>query len=121
MKRLQHASCRASRRTLAAFAFLVACSGVLPAQAACRPGEASFFRDEALTMKVTTKLQFTKALMREKIRVKVTGGVAMLSGGVSSAEQIATAVRIARQVEGVRCVDNFMKVGPPEADNPREP
>lgn len=96
-----------------------ACLAGGPAQAACRAGEPSFFRDEGLTMKVTTKLQFTKALMREKIHVKVTGGVATLSGGISSAEQIETAVRVARQVEGIHCVNNFMKVGPSETDGAR--
>ena len=85
---------------------------------ACTPGEPSFFRDEALTMKVATKLQFTKALLREKVNVKVSGGVAMLWGGLSSAEAVATAARLAGEVEGVRCVNNQLRVGPPDADEP---
>jgi hyperosmotically inducible protein len=81
---------------------------------ACRPGEPSFFRDEGLSIKVATKLQFSKALLREKVDVKVTGGVAMLSGGMSSAAAIAAAVQLASQVQGITCVDNRLKVGPPE-------
>ncbi|MED5620941.1 BON domain-containing protein [Ideonella sp. BN130291] len=86
--------------------------------AACSPAEASFFRDEALTMKVASKLQFTKALFREKVNVKVTGGVAMLWGGLSSEEAIRTAVKAASEVAGVTCVNNQLKVGPPEPDTP---
>jgi hypothetical protein len=88
------------------------------AAAACQPGEPSFFRDEALTMKVASKLQFTKALFREKVNVKVNGGVAMLWGGVSSEEAIRTAVKTASEVAGVTCVNNQLKVGPPEPDAP---
>lgn len=84
------------------------------AHAACKPGEPSFWRDEGMSIKVSTKLQFNKALIREKINVKVTGGVAMLWGGMSSEQAIATAVSIASQVEGIRCVDNRLQVGPPE-------
>lgn len=92
-----------------------------PARAAaaeCRPGEPSFFRDEALTVKLASKLQFSKTLLREKVNVKVTGGAAMLWGGLSSAEAVAAAVRLASQTGGIRCVDNRLKVGPPDAAEP---
>jgi hypothetical protein len=84
----------------------------------CHSGAPSFFRDEAMTIKVATKLQFNRALLREKVNVKVTGGVAMLWGGLSGTEAIAAAVRLASEVEGIRCVDNQLKVGPP--DQPAE-
>lgn len=87
------------------------------APAECKPGDPSFFRDEALTMKLATKLQFAKPLFREKIKVKVSGGVAMLWGGVSSSEAIATAGKLAAQTEGITCVNNLLKVGPPEPDD----
>ncbi|MFT4103575.1 MAG: BON domain-containing protein [Burkholderiaceae bacterium] len=80
----------------------------------CQAGEASFFRDEGLTMKLQTKLQFNRELLREQIQVKVNGGVATLYGGVSTPQHIALALDIARQVDGIRCVNNFLRVGPPD-------
>lgn len=77
----------------------------------CRAGEASFFRDEGMTIKVATRLQWNKALLREKIDVKVTGGVATLSGNVSIREHVALAGRIAAETEGVSCVNNMLTVG----------
>lgn len=79
----------------------------------CVPGEPAFWRDQGLTTKVATKLQFHKPLLREKIEVKVTGGVAQLSGNVSSAQQIGIAVGIASAVDGIHCVANYLQVGPP--------
>jgi hypothetical protein len=87
---------------------------VPPKPAVCHAGESSFFRDEALSVKATTKLQFTKALLREKIHVKVSGGVATLSGNVSAPEHIASAAHIVSQIDGIHCVSNFLQVGPPE-------
>ena len=79
----------------------------------CRAGETSFFRDEGMTMKVATKLQWNKELLREKIDVKVSGGVATLSGGVSIQEHIAAAGKVAAAVEGIHCVNNLLVVGTP--------
>jgi hypothetical protein len=89
-----------------------------PAPNACSPGEPAFWRDQGLTTKVATKLQFHKPLLREKIEVKVTGGMAQLSGNVSSAQQIAIAVQIASAVDGIRCVANYLQVGPPLSAQP---
>lgn len=69
-------------------------------------------------MKLAAKLQFNKALLREKVNVKVTGGAALLWGGVSSAEAIATAARVASETQGVTCVTNQLKVGPSEVSDP---
>ncbi|RYF42945.1 MAG: BON domain-containing protein [Comamonadaceae bacterium] len=88
------------------------------APAACAPGEPAFWRDQGLTTKVATKLQFHKPLLREKIQVKVTGGMAQLSGNVSSAQQIRIAVGIASAVDGIHCVANYLQVGPPLASQP---
>mgnify|MGYP001495063274 CR=1 FL=1 len=85
----------------------------------CRSGNVGFFKDEGLAIKVSTKLQFTKALMREKIEVKSNAGVVSLSGNVSTLDHVSLAGRIASQVEGVVCVNNFLKVGPQEP--PRYP
>ncbi len=96
-----------------------AASSPAPASAPCHLGDASFFRDQGLTMKVATKLQFNKQLLAEKIDVKVNGGVASLSGGVSTPEHVALAGDLARQVSGVNCVNNFLRVGPPSASPDR--
>ena len=86
-----------------------------PAQAAraCVPDEPAFWRDQGLATRVATKLSFHKPLLREKVEVKVTGGAAMLSGNVSSEKAIAEAVRTASAVGGVKCVQNYLRVGPP--------
>ena len=85
------------------------------AQGSCqvREQDLSFFADNAKTVQLGAKLQFNKALMREKIDAKVSGGVAILSGNVSSQAAIRTAVKIARETSGIRCVQNWLKVGPP--------
>jgi hypothetical protein len=85
---------------------------------ACEPGEASFWKDQGLTTKVATKLQFHKGLLREKVEVKVTGGAVMLSGNLSSQALIDEAVRTAKDVGGVKCVQNFLHVGPPILSGP---
>lgn len=79
---------------------------------ACEPGEPAFWRDQGLTTKVATKLKFHKPLFRESFGVKVTGGAAILSGNVSSQALIAEAVRTAAGVGGVKCVLNYLEVGP---------
>lgn len=84
----------------------------------CRGGEARFFKDEGLALKVSTKLQFTKALMREKIDVRSNARVISLSGNVSTADLVALAGQIAAQAEGVVCVNNFLRVGPREIPPP---
>lgn len=86
---------------------------------ACVPGEASFWADQGLTTKVATKLQFHKPLFREKVEVKATGGAVMLSGNLSSQAMIAEAVKTASAVSGVKCVQNYLKVGPPAPAQPQ--
>ncbi|MES2356111.1 MAG: BON domain-containing protein [Pseudomonadota bacterium] len=80
-------------------------------------GDGSLFKDEATAFKITSKLQFNKALMREKIDVKSSGGIITLSGNVSTPEQIKLAEKITREVKDVHCVNNFLKVGPPLKDS----
>jgi BON domain len=117
------------RRCIAPALLLAVCvaAGAAPgapkaaASGECRPGEASFFRDEALAIKVATRLQFNKTLLREKVNVKVSAGVATLWGGLSTTEHIEIAVRLASEVEGIGCVNNFLKVGPPEGPDRAAP
>lgn len=92
------------------------------AQAArpCVPDEPSFWKDQGLTAKVAAKLQFHKPLFRERAEVKVSGGAVMLYGNMSSQALIAEALKTAAGVAGVKCVQNFLQVGPP-IPNPARP
>ncbi|NMG64635.1 BON domain-containing protein [Azoarcus indigens] len=85
-----------------------------------RNEDINFFRDNGLTVKLSSKLQFNKVLLREKINAKVTGGVAMLSGRVSSRSMVELAGSLAADTGGIRCVQNYLEVGPPlpEAERP---
>lgn len=78
-------------------------------------GDPSFFRDEGINMKVTSKLKFNKALLRESIQTKTNGGIVTLYGNVSTAEHAALAAKLVAEVDGVRCVSNYLVVGPPES------
>ncbi|WP_041675755.1 BON domain-containing protein [Ramlibacter tataouinensis] len=81
----------------------------------CPSGEARFWRDQALTVRLAGQLQMHQPLRRERIEVQVRGGVVLLSGSVSSPRQQRAAAQLAARVEGVRCVQNFMRVGPPRS------
>jgi hypothetical protein len=81
-------------------------------------GDPSFFRDEGLNFKVSTKIKWNKALMRENIQTKVNGGGVTLSGAVSTLEHSRLAASLALQVNGVRCVSNQLVVGPPPPQSP---
>lgn len=78
-------------------------------------GDPSFFRDEGIKIKVTSKLKFNKALLRENIQTRTNGGIVMLYGNVSTAEHAKLAAKLASEVGGVRCVNNYLVVGPPPA------
>lgn len=78
----------------------------------CPSVDGRFWQDQALTMKLAGRLQSHAPLRRERIQVQVSGGVVLLSGRVSSRRQATTAVQVARRVEGVRCVQSYLQVGP---------
>lgn len=83
-----------------------------PQQSCAGLGDSSFFRDEGINIKVSSKLKFNKALMRENIQTKTNGGIVTLQGNVSTAEHVQLAGKIAAEVGGVRCVSNQLVVGP---------
>ena len=66
--------------------------------------------DTALTTKVKAKLMGDKELSNSKVSVKTTNGVVTLTGTASSAEAKAYAGTTAEGVEGVKSVDNNLKV-----------
>jgi len=82
------------------------------------PAHAGFWSDHTLSVKVSTKLQFNKKLLQTKIKVEAHDGVVILSGNVPEKALIAEAVRTAKNVEGVRKVENHLKVGPTMTDEP---
>jgi hypothetical protein len=84
-------------------------------------GDPSFFRDEGMNFKVSTKLKWNKALMRENIQTKANGGIVTLSGKVSTVEHSRLAAKLAAEVNGVRCVSNQLVVGPPPPGSPLSP
>lgn len=79
----------------------------------CAPADSGFFRDQGLTMKLASKLKFRKGLLMEQVDVRVNSGIATLSGGVSAQQYIVMAVNIVAEDEGVHCINNFLRVGPP--------
>lgn len=102
--------------------------GVLAAACAlawtCTPARAQsgigqFFKDEGTNLRVVTKLQFHKQLLREQIEVKTNQGSVTLSGNVSSTDLIPLAGQLAAEVSGVNKVINLLKVGPPIPIEPR--
>jgi osmotically-inducible protein OsmY len=104
-------------RLLLSFALFVMIVATPPVMA--QSGVGQFFRDEALVMKVTTKLQFHKQLLREKIDVKVNQGIVSLSGYVSSPELAQLAAKLTAEVGGVAKVLNGLEVGaPPPSTGP---
>lgn len=71
-----------------------------------RDADISFFSDQGLTMKIVSRLQFNRDFLTEKIDVKVVGAVAILEGRLPTSKLVDSAVRIARETGGIRCVIN---------------
>lgn len=86
-------------------------------RSACSPADSGFFRDQGLTMGLASKLKFNKKLLSEQIDVRVSSGVATLSGGVSTQAHITAALNIAAEMEGIACIHNFLRVGPPASQS----
>jgi serine/threonine-protein kinase len=73
-----------------------------------------FWRDQGITTKVAGKLQFNRRLWRTGIQVETKAGVVTLRGQVPSQDLIDEAVRLAREVYGVRAVRNELRIGQPD-------
>jgi serine/threonine protein kinase/osmotically-inducible protein OsmY len=72
--------------------------------------EPSFFRDEGINLKVASKLQFNRELLKEQITTKVSAGVVTLTGTVSTQAKRELAEKVAGEVSGVVRVNNNLKV-----------
>ncbi|MFM0731766.1 BON domain-containing protein [Paraburkholderia sediminicola] len=69
--------------------------------------------DRKLAHRVATALERTRGLNPARILVKVRDGHVTLNGSVTDNEQISLAADAARQVEGVKSVENFVRVSGP--------
>jgi osmotically-inducible protein OsmY len=77
---------------------------------ATREGTGEYVDDTVITTKVKAAIFNTASLKVSEINVETFKGVVQLSGFVSSAEDISTAIRVAREVTGVTAVKNDMRV-----------
>jgi len=72
-------------------------------------GTGEYIDDTVLTGKVKAAVFNDASLKSAEIKVETYKGVVQLSGFVSSDADIAKAVELARQIEGVRSVKNDMR------------
>lgn len=68
------------------------------------------FDDTAITTKVKSQMIADKEVSAHEIHVKTTRGVVHLSGAVQSRSEANKAAAIAREVRGVRAVENDIQV-----------
>lgn len=75
--------------------------------------KASKTADRRLAHRVATALGRTRGLNAARILVKVRDGRVTLNGSVTDNEQVSMAADAARQVDGVKTVENFIRVAGP--------
>jgi osmotically-inducible protein OsmY len=100
------------------FTALVALNLVACAPTADRRGTGEYVDDKAITAKVKTALIGDQGIRgATDINVETFRGVVQLSGFVESQDMASRAVSRARQVEGVRSVENALRLraAPPGA------
>jgi hyperosmotically inducible periplasmic protein len=69
--------------------------------------------DRKLAHRVATALERTRGLNAARILVKVRDGHVTLNGSVTDNEQVSLAADAAKQVDGVKTVENFVRVSGP--------
>ena len=72
----------------------------------------SYVDDAAVTTAVKAKMAEDKSVAATSISVETLNGTAQLSGFAKTAEERAMAERLAREVSGVRAVNNAIVVRP---------
>lgn len=75
-----------------------------------REGTGEYIDDTVITTKVKAAILNTASLKVSEINVETYKGVVQLSGFVSSADDISTAIRVTREITGVTSVKNAMQV-----------
>jgi len=88
-----------------ALASIVACSSTHK-----REGTGEYVDDAVITTKVKAAILQESTLKVSEINVETFKGVVQLSGFVNSQADIATAVRVASNVGGVKSVKNDMRL-----------
>lgn len=73
-------------------------------------GTGEYVDDSVITSKVKAEIFNEPALKSRELNVETFKGVVQLSGFVSSQDDIDKAMRVARNVEGVKSVKNDMRV-----------
>ncbi|MFX1677480.1 BON domain-containing protein [Paraburkholderia sp. A2WS-5] len=105
--------------TMAMFAVLAAnvfaqtpnpCVNDAPPASTAQPSPATKTADRKLARQVARALAHTRGLISGRILVKAHDGLVTLSGSVVDATQIPLAVEAAKQVAGVKDVDNQIRV-----------
>jgi len=84
---------------------LSACAGT-----ATKESTGEYVDDTVITSKVKVALLKEKSISAGDINVETFKGVVQLSGFVSSNEQARRAVEVTRSIDGVRYVENDMKI-----------
>lgn len=107
-------------RTLMSAAVLggsLALTGMAHAAGDGQPGQSvgEYASDAALTTKVKAAFVGQKELSALDISVETLNGVTMLSGTVGTPAEVELAERVAADVEGVKKVNNQIKVDPAKA------
>lgn len=70
----------------------------------------AYVDDSWITTKVKSEMIANKEVAANKIEVTTTNGVVLLAGTAESAQAANKAVEIARGIEGVRSVDNRIRI-----------
>ena len=100
-------------------ASLTACFGIIPVNAiasdeaqpqAHSDGMSAMITDTVITAKVQSKLTGETRLKKSEVRVTTTNGVVTLDGSASDSDAKALAEALTKLVEGVKSVDNNLKV-----------
>lgn len=89
---------------------LLLCSFIGCASTQHREGTGEYVDNTVITMKVKAALLHEPSLKSAEIHVQTFKGVVQMSGFVTSQADIDTAVKLARSVEGVKSVQNDMKL-----------
>jgi osmotically-inducible protein OsmY len=92
------------------FSTLLLAASLGRASTRTQDGIGEYLDDSAITAKVKTAILEETGLKVSEITVETFKGVVQLSGFVSSSEDIGTAMRVARSVNGVASVKNDMQL-----------
>ncbi|MGZ5036166.1 MAG: BON domain-containing protein [Usitatibacter sp.] len=101
---------RSSNRFIAFLSVILLASLLGCASTSKQEGTGEYFDDTVITTKVKAAILEEPTLKSSEINVETFKGVVQLSGFVSSRDDIAKAVQVARNVKGVASVKNDMRV-----------